>query len=80
MSSKSLSKFLIRPSHLFTHEGWERLKPIIETIPDDGGCLVLLLEAQPNTQNFLTIHIATMTAKQRHATRKAVLKAGGKAV
>ena len=59
----------------FTPEAWAALEPHIDAMPNDGGCVVLVFDAQPDCRNYLHATVATFTGPERKALRKAIVKA-----
>lgn len=66
---------IIRPTSWLTPEGWDALEPVIDSMPTNGGCVCLVFDSQADCRNYLHTTIATFTAKERTALRKAILKA-----
>jgi hypothetical protein len=58
----------------FTPEAWAVLEPMIDQMPGDGGCVVLVVDARPDCRNFFEVAAASLTGKERKALRKAMLK------
>ena len=67
---------VIQPVEWLTPKAWAALEPMIDSMPTDGGCVIVMFDAQPDRQNYLHCITASFTGKQRAALRKAIIKAG----
>ena len=57
---------------IFTDAGWNLISPRIDRMPEDGGCITIILDARPMERNYLDVQVASFGPDERTAIRTAI--------
>jgi len=63
---------IIRPADVFTDSGWQEIQSRINSMPNIGGCIVVLLNITPDRTNYISGTITSHDHDERKVLRKAL--------